>query len=52
MQENEQDHSEKNDPEGFMDLFGVWDAEDLREFLEATKDQEKVDPEDWDGNIR
>jgi len=31
----------------FIDLFGVWTADDEERFLEAVKDMETVHPEDW-----
>ena len=34
--------------EEFMDLFGSWTDEDAREFKEAVKDFERIDPGDWE----
>jgi hypothetical protein len=31
----------------FLDLFGVWTEVDERQFLEAVKDLETVEPGDW-----
>jgi len=31
----------------FLDLFGTWTAEDLKEFTLNTKDLDQVDQEDW-----
>jgi hypothetical protein len=31
----------------FLDLFGVWTEDDERQFLEAAKDLETVEPGDW-----
>lgn len=31
----------------FLDLFGVWSAEDVVEFRQGNKDLEKIDPGDW-----
>lgn len=34
--------------EEFMDLFGSWSTEDLRQFEQATEDLRQVDPGDWE----
>ncbi len=31
----------------FLDFFGVWSEADESQFLEAIKDLEAVNPEDW-----
>jgi len=31
----------------FLDLFDVWTEEDEKQFLEAAKDLESVEPGDW-----
>lgn len=33
--------------EDFLDLFGSWSEEDLREFQQATEDLRRVDAADW-----
>jgi superfamily I DNA/RNA helicase len=33
--------------EEFLELFGVWTEADEKEFREALRDFEAVDPEDW-----
>jgi len=33
--------------EDFMDLFGSWSEEELRDFEQATADLRHVDPADW-----
>jgi plasmid stability protein len=32
----------------YMDLFGTWSEEDLKEFNNATSDSRKIDPGDWE----
>ena len=39
-------HSGTDDTE-FVEFFGVWSADDLREFEESTAVFGEVDPEDW-----
>ncbi|QTA86030.1 hypothetical protein [Desulfonema magnum] len=41
-QTNEDDHRED-----FLDLFGVWSADDMREFDHSVRDFDKIDSEDW-----
>lgn len=31
----------------FIDVFGAWTEEEYQEFVKNTKDNEKIDPEDW-----
>ncbi len=31
----------------FLDVFGAWSEEDLKEFNRAAIDLEKIDPHDW-----
>lgn len=31
----------------FLDLFGVWSAEEVKEFNEQVDNFEKIDQEDW-----
>ncbi len=39
---------DKNDHrDEFLDLFGVWTEEDEKQFREAAKDLERVEPGDW-----
>ncbi|HCS48767.1 MAG TPA: hypothetical protein DIW61_11150 [Candidatus Aminicenantes bacterium] len=39
---------DKNDHrDEFSDLFGLWTEEDEKQFLEAVKDLESVEPGDW-----
>jgi hypothetical protein len=39
---------DKNDHrDEFLDLFGVWTEDDEKQFLEALKDLESVEPGDW-----
>jgi len=44
MRRSEMKKKNKND---FLDLFGVWSEEDVREFDNAVKDFETINPEDW-----
>jgi hypothetical protein len=42
---------DKKPPSGnrddFLDLFGIWTAREVKQFMTTTKDLEKVDREDW-----
>ena len=31
----------------FLDLFGIWKKEDLKQFKQAIRDLEKIDARDW-----
>jgi plasmid stability protein len=42
-QEKQKDH--RGD---YMDLFGTWSEEELKEFNNATSDSRKIDRGDWD----
>jgi hypothetical protein len=41
------DKKSRDHREEFLELFGVWTEADEKEFLEALRDFEAVDPEDW-----
>jgi hypothetical protein len=34
--------------DSFLDLFGTWNEEDVREFEERVADLNRVDPVDWE----
>ena len=41
-------NQEKNYREDYLDLFGTWSEEDLKEFKKNTRSFEKIDPGDWE----
>ena len=41
------DKKSRDHREEFLELFGVWTEADEKEFLDALRDFEAVDPEDW-----
>jgi plasmid stability protein len=39
--------NKKDNREDFIDLFGIWTEDDEKNFTEAIKDLETVNPVDW-----